>query len=214
MGQDLGDLKMLEALFLATAKAAPAATAAASAGDDWKWLVPVATLILGFGLKWLQDHVTEKGRRRHERDLRREQRYDQLRMRRLDAERTNLLALQPMVLRLVRAGNAAKKEQDAMFRQGVGWLEIKFSAEIDQELQLSALDLIPLESRIHTAEVANSLGDVVNRVWAMLAAPTKAESDRLFDEISRPHNHLHSVMGTAIKRLEDENQQLGDPSAR
>ncbi|WP_312786052.1 hypothetical protein [Stenotrophomonas indicatrix] len=207
-------MKMLEALFLATVKAAPAATAAASAGDHWKWLVPVATLILGFGLKWLQDHVTEKDRRRHEGDLRREQRYDQLRMRRLDAERTNLLALQPMVLRLVRAGNAAKKEQDAMFRQGVGWLKIKFSPEIDQEVQLSALDLIPLESRIHTAEVANLLGDVVDRVWAMLSAPTKAESDRLFDEISQPHNRLHSVMGIAIKRLEDENQQLGDPSAR
>lgn len=44
---------MLEAFFVATAKAAPAATAAASDGSDWKWLVPVATLIIGFGLKWL-----------------------------------------------------------------------------------------------------------------------------------------------------------------
>ncbi|QZN81655.1 hypothetical protein K5K93_04260 [Stenotrophomonas sp. DR822] len=86
---------MLEALLLATVKAAPAASAAASAGDDWKWLVPVATLILGFGLKWLQDHLTEKGRRRHAKELRREQRYDALRMRRIDAERANLISVQP-----------------------------------------------------------------------------------------------------------------------
>ncbi|MCR8714781.1 hypothetical protein [Stenotrophomonas indicatrix] len=92
---------MLEALFLATVKAAPAATAAASAGDDWKWLVPVITLLLGFGLKWLQDHLTEKGRRKHDHELRREQRYDALRMRRLEAERANLLTLQPLVVAFV-----------------------------------------------------------------------------------------------------------------
>ncbi|KZE52989.1 hypothetical protein J3A72_003136 [Stenotrophomonas sp. PvP093] len=93
---------MREALFLATVKAAPAASAAASAGDDWKWLVPVATLILGFGLKRFQDHLTEKGRRRHAKELRREQRYDALRMRRIDAERANLISVQPLLLKLMR----------------------------------------------------------------------------------------------------------------
>lgn len=202
---------MLDALFLATAKAAPATTAAASGGDDWKWLIPVATLILGFGLKWLQDHVTEKGRRRHEKSLRREQRYDQLRTRRVDAERQNLLALQPMVLRLVRAATAAKKEFDAMLR--AGWRELKVSTEVDQEIQLSALDLIPLQSRIHTAGVVELLDELVNRVVNMLEARNKEELERLFGQVPPVHNQLHDLLGRSIKQLEDENQQLGDPPA-
>ncbi|WP_242876062.1 hypothetical protein [Stenotrophomonas maltophilia] len=202
---------MLGALFVATAKAAPAAAAAANSGDDWKWLIPVATLVLGFGLKWFQDHVTEKGRRRHEKDLRREQRFDQLRIRRVDAERLNLLALQPMVLRLVRASIAVKKEFDAMLR--AGWRELKVSAEVDQEIQLSALDLIPLQSRIHTTEVVKLLDELVNRVVNMLEASNQEELERLFDQIPPVHNQLHGVLGEAIKQLEDENQQLRDPPA-
>ncbi|MNN16871.1 hypothetical protein D3C81_1300260 [compost metagenome] len=203
---------MLEALLVAVARVAPAATAAANDGDDWKWLVPVATLILGFGLKWFQDHITEKGRRRHERSLRREQRYDQLRTRRVDAERQNLLALQPMVLRLVRAATAAKKEFDAMLR--AGWREIKVSTEVDQEIQLSALDLIPLQSRIHTAGVVELLDELVNRVVSMLEARNQDELERLFGQISPVHNQLHGLLGKSIKELEDEHQQLGDPPAR
>lgn len=119
---------MLEVLFVATARAVPAA-----AGYDWKWMVPVATLILGFGLKWLQDHVTEKGRRHHDRVLRREQRFDLLRSRRIDAERANLLALQPLVLQLMRAAVVGYME-DLRSYQDQGrrhWGRSRLSAEAD-----------------------------------------------------------------------------------
>lgn len=205
---------MLEALFLATAKAAPATTAAASAGDDWKWLVPVVTLILGFGLKWLQDYLTEKGRRRHERDLRREQRYDQLRMRRLDAERANLILLQPAAVRFVRAATVVAIEKRKAFELGRPWSEAEATPAADEELRKSAFELIPLHARIHTEVVSVVLNNVINLITSAMQANNAVAFEDQWEFVNKENNELHRVMGVAIKQLEDENQQLGDPPAR
>ncbi|PZS93822.1 hypothetical protein [Stenotrophomonas maltophilia] len=205
---------MLEALFVATAEAAPAATAAASAGEDWKWLVPVATLLIGFGLKWLQDHVTEKGRRRHERDLRREQRYDQLRMRRIDAERANLVLLQPAAVRFVRAATVVAIEKRKALQLGRPWDEAEATPAADEELRKSAFELIPLHARIHTEAVSVVLNNVINLITAALQASTAVSFEDQWEFVNKENNELHRVMGVAIKQLEDENQQLGDPPAR
>ncbi|MGE8259405.1 MAG: hypothetical protein ACN6RJ_08280 [Stenotrophomonas sp.] len=217
---------MLEAFFLATAKAAPAATAAASAGEDWKWQVPVATLILGFGLKWFQDFVTERHRRGHERALRREQRFDQLRARRVDAERANLLELQPLVVNFVQAATNAYKLKMRSFAQGHGAASYltcseyqhegsrKAMAEVDDAVRRSSAAIIPLQARLHSVEVRVALNDLIDVVWAAMDAKSSAEMRKAWDQVDLPHNNLHGVMGRTIKQLEDENQQLGDPPVR
>lgn len=216
---------MLEALFLATAKAAPAATAAASAGDDWKWLVPVATLILGFGLKWFQDHFTEKARRKRDDELRRQQRYDALRMRRLEAERANLLALQPLVIAFMRAATDACKVKKQAFgeRRGAAAYmpgnsmereaSLQAMAKVDAEVRQASAAIIPLQARLHSAEVRSALNDLIEAVWATMDAKTSLGMMRNWQLVDRPHNELQTLMGQIIKQLEDENQQLGDPPA-
>lgn len=214
---------MLGALFVATAKAAPAATAAANDAYDWKWLIPVATLVLGFGLKWFQDHVTEKGRRRHEKDLRREQRYDALRMRRLEAERANLLELQPLVVTFMRAATDAYKAKMKAFGWEKGAAAFMPSNSMEREASLQAVAkanddvrqasaaLIPLQSRLHSAEVRSALNDLLDVVWATMDAKASLTMMRNWQQTEQPHNELHTVMGRIIKQLEDESQQLGDP---
>lgn len=217
---------MLEALFLATAKAAPAATAAASGGDDWKWLVPVITLILGFGLKWFQDYLTEKGRRRHDKELRREQRYDVLRMRRLEAERANLLELQPLVVAFVRAATDAYKVKMKAFGWDSGAAAFmprstmerealqKSVAKANDEVRQASAALIPLQSRLHSDEVRSALNALIDVVWATMDAKASLTMMKNWEKVDPPHNELHTVMGRVIKQLEDENQQLGDPPSR
>ncbi|AWH17312.1 hypothetical protein C1922_08335 [Stenotrophomonas sp. ZAC14D2_NAIMI4_7] len=204
---------MLEALFVAAAKAPPAATAVTNNGGDWNWVVPVATLILGFGLKWLQDHVTEKRRRLHDKELRREQRYDQLRIRRLEAERANLLALQPLAVRFVRAATVAASEKRRSFEIGRPWNQARSTDEADAELRKSALELIPLHARIHTPEVSVPLNNVVNLITTAFQAGGAAAFEDIWAGVNPANNELHRVMGLVIKQLEDENQQLGDPPA-
>lgn len=205
---------MLGALFLATAKAAPATTAV-SAGNDWKWLVPVATLILGFALKWLQDYVTEKGRRRHEKELRREQRFDLLRSRRIDAERANLLALQPLVLQLMRAAVVGYMEDLRSYQNqgGQHWGRSRLSAEADESFRRANADLVPLRARIHTSEVSSTLNTLVALLSGLATVKTEAEATQIWMTGGLMHDELQELIGKQIRLLEDENQQLGDPPA-
>lgn len=207
---------MLEALFVATAKAAPAATAAANNGDDWKWLVPVITLIVGFGLKWVQDYLTEKGRRKHDKDLRSEQRFDALRMRRLEAERANLLVLQPMVTNLVRKCSQCHtaRVQAVSSYEAPNWKGARIPADLDEGLRKALADLVPVKARLHSHDVANLLDDVVADV-VEASAPRTEEQDAadLWFGLSDKHDQLQELIGGRIKALEDENQQLGDPRA-
>ncbi|WP_164229589.1 hypothetical protein [Stenotrophomonas maltophilia] len=203
---------MLEALFVAVAKAAPSATVAASGGDDWKWLVPVATLILGFGLKWLQDHLTEKSRRRFEKTLRREQRYDAMRMRRLDAERANLLELQKLSQRFMLS---AGKRWEERSRPHYGSDQLgESSPESDAEVNALALEIVPVFSRIHSHEVAEKVVGLMAIVVKADEAPNRTDATKLWDEATQANRELHRTMGRVIRQLEDENQALNDPPVR
>ena len=207
---------MLEALYLATAKAAPATTAAASAGDDWKWLVPVATLILGFGLKWIQDYLTEKGRRNHEKELRREQRFDLMRNRRIEAERANLLALQPLVGNLMRAVAVGYLEDYRCYRAegGKNWGNNRLPPEADEAIRRANADLVPLRARVHTRSVSTALNELVDLLSGLVLVKSEREATEIWRTGGALHYELEELVGKHIKALEDENQVLVDPPAR
>lgn len=206
---------MLEALFVAAAKAAPSATAATNNGDDWKWLVPVATLILGFGLKWLQDHVTERGRRNHEKALRREQRFDLLRSRRIDAERANLLALQPLVGNLMRAVAVGYLEDLRCYRASgmKSWGDNQIPAEAAEAIRRANADLVPLRARLHTHAVSIALNALVEKLSGLVLVKSEREATGIWMSGGAMCDELQELIGNHIRLLEDENQQLGDPPA-
>lgn len=215
---------MLGTLISVAANASPAT--AAGTGTDWKWLVPVGTLVLGFGLKWLQDSITERHRRNYEQTLRREQRFDQLRARRMDAERANLLALQPLVVSFMQTATKAYKHKvkagtferagDAFMPQTTEAIdaEKKAMAQVDEAVRQASAAIIPLQSRLHTVEVTAALNFLIDVVWEALAAETVPHMMRKWSMVDSPHSELHRVMGLTIKHLEDEYLQLGDPEIR
>ncbi|MDT3487624.1 hypothetical protein [Stenotrophomonas maltophilia] len=205
---------MLEALFVAAANATPATTAAAGGAFDWKWLVPVITLILGFVLKWFQDYVTEKRGRKAEAALRRELRWDELRSRRVDAERANLIALQKIVVNLLQAGRNMRVARTHARPEGEGWYRATVDSYLDVELNRLAAELSPLSVRLHTADVAGQLNMFMGAFWEALSADTATEAWDLWREAEGFHGNLQRLMGETIKQLEDENQQLGAPPAQ
>lgn len=207
---------MLEALFVATAKAAPAANAAASDAYDWKWLVPVITLVLGFGLKWFQDYLTEKARRRHDKALRREQRFDLLRTRRIDAERANLLALQPLVGNLMRAVAVGYLEDLRCYRLSGqrNWGDNRIPDEAAEAIRRANADLVPLRARVHTHEVSVALDSLVDTLATLPFVTSESEATAIWRSGGVMSNELQQLIGHHIRALEDENQQLGDPPVR
>ncbi|CCP16113.1 hypothetical protein predicted by Glimmer/Critica [Stenotrophomonas maltophilia RA8] len=87
-------------------------------------------------------------------------------------------------------------------------------AEVDEAVRRSSAAIIPLQARLHSADVRAALNALIDVVWAAMAAKSSEEMSRAWEQVDIPHNNLHGVMGLTIKQLEDENQQLGDPSAR
>ncbi|MBN5143493.1 hypothetical protein JY471_13235 [Stenotrophomonas maltophilia] len=201
---------MLEDLFLATVKAVPATTAATSAGDDWKWLVPVATLILGFGLKWLQDWVTENRRERAQKLLRHEQRFDQMRARRIEAERANLLALQPMLLRLFRAVGLIQLAFRRHHEATGEWHLSQYPDGLGEELRQAFADMVPIRARLHSDVIAKSIDQLNEAIVARNHGGTKESADEQFQFIDFSYQVLQVAIGGEIRRLEDEHRQLDD----
>lgn len=201
---------MLEALFVATANFAPATTAANSA-HDWKWLVPVATLIIGFVLKWLQDHFTERSRRKHDQTLRRDQRRDALRIQKHDAERENLLALQPLVVTLMAAGRALRSFRRSMRRRYPGGLEEE--QDLMEAVRKVASNVLPIRARLHSVEANLALDELVRRLWHSINSESEndAEIVRLWEAVEDAELPAHTAIGQAIKALDDEPDLAGEP---
>ncbi|MCI1156967.1 hypothetical protein MOQ18_12430 [Stenotrophomonas maltophilia] len=201
---------MLEALFVATAEAAPAATAAANYGTDWKWLVPVITLILGFGLKWFQDWVTENRREKAQKLLRQEQRFDQMRARRIDAERANLLALQPMLLRLFRAVGLIQLAFRRHHERTGEWHLSQYPDGLGEELRQAFADIVPIRARLHSDAIAGSIDQLNSAIVGRNEAGTKESAEEQFQFIDLSYQLLQVAIGGEIRRLEDEHRQLDD----
>ncbi len=200
---------MLEALYVATANAAPATTAATSA-YDWKWLVPVATLIIGFVLKWLQDHFTEQSRRKHDQALRRDQRRDALRIQKHDAERENLLALQPLVVELLAAGRALRSFRRSILRQLPGGPSDE--EKLREAIRQLASKVLPIRARLHSVEANQALDELVTRLWESVnsASEDSAEIMGLWQAVEDTHAPAQSAIGRAIKALDDEPELARD----
>lgn len=201
---------MLEALFMAAAKVAPAVTASGNSGDGWKWLVPVITLILGFGLKWLQDWVTENRREKAQKLLRQEQRFDQMRARRIDAERANLLALQPMLLRLFRAVGLIQLAYRRHYEATGEWHLTQYPDGLGEEMRQAFADIVPIRARLHSDAIASSIDQLNSAIVGRNQAGTKEGGEEQFQFIDLSYQLLQVAIGGEIRRLEDEHRQLDD----
>nr|MBH1517169.1 hypothetical protein [Stenotrophomonas maltophilia] len=208
---------------------APAAPAAEAVGTFWKVGLPIITLLLGFLLKAGFDYFMEGDREERQKRLRKEQRFDAIRMRRLDSERENLLALQPLIVAYIRAAKnvySLKVHPTRKLRHLIGVGPIPSNEELlddaeaaarelglaEEEMWLAAASVAPVRSRLHSTEVVAAVDLLLNVVEEKVAGAHK--SQWRWEDVDGPLNAVHGLIGTAIKQLEGENQQLGDPSAR
>lgn len=192
---------------------APAAPAAESAGDFWKYGFPILTLILGFGMKAGFDYFMEGRRDGKQSRHRWEQRYDALRLRRLEAERENLLALQPLMVRFVRAATIVMHQRQTMVAAGSNWGQAMASDQAKEELRVSAAELVPFHARIHTEQVVAALNAVIKVVMDAMDATFEGSAAKSWQQVDVQNKMFHKVLGDSIKALEDENQLLGAPPA-
>lgn len=194
---------------------APAAPVAESASDFWKYGLPVVSLVAGILLKWLLDLALERRRDSAQEAKRLVERRDALKARRVEAERANLITLLPLVVSLLRAGRRLRAERTKKWRDAESyWYEIEVDPEIRAGPARIASDIVPIRARLHSEKVRAQFDQFINSLWHALSAETANEASSRWVEVEATYKFVAEAAGDEIRRLEDEEFQMGDSPAR
>ncbi|QNG72801.1 hypothetical protein EIELFIGP_01609 [Stenotrophomonas maltophilia] len=181
----------------------------ASGGIAWGALFGVA---LGWALKAISDFLLERRRRRDAAEARREQRFDALRSRRIEAERANLLALQPMVTDFMVAGALCSRAHRRLSDSG-DLVGEEFEAK-REAMRVQAASMMAIRARLHDREIAELAGRLTTGGLHAVHQVLAADSTAYWDEFIPIARDLHNEVGAAIRRLEDESIQLVAPPTK
>lgn len=177
-----------------------------SGGIAWGALLGVA---LGWALKAISDLLMERQRRRDAADARREKRFDELRSRRIEAERANLLALQPMITDFMVAGalcsRAPRRPSDSGDLRGE-----EFEAQ-REAMRVQAAAMMAIRARLHDREISELAGRLTTGGLHAVQQAFASDSTAYWEAFIPIAKDLHNEVGAAIRRLEDESIQLVAP---
>lgn len=191
---------------------APAAPAVESAGDFWKYGLPVVSLVAGILLKWVLDVALERRRDAAQEAKRLAERRDALKARQADLERSNLLALQTLLARHVRGLFVLLKEAEVAMAKTNKW-EVDRNGPGGEESRVARFEMAPIRARLHNRELANELTELVQ----MHIDESKSANDAklVLFQIGQRFDALNTKIGDEIRRLEDAELQLaGKPAPK
>ncbi|MDH0185886.1 hypothetical protein N7676_00300 [Stenotrophomonas sp. GD03993] len=177
-----------------------------SGGVAWGALVGV---VLGWALKAVSDFLLERQRRRDAADARREKRFDELRSRRIEAERSNLLALQPMVTDFMVAGAICSRAPRCP-SDGGDLVGEEFE-EKREAMRAQAAAMMAIRARLHDREIAELAGRLTAGGLHAVQQAFTSDSTTYWETFIPIARDLHNEVGAAIRRLEDESIQIVAP---
>lgn len=190
---------------------APAAPAAEAAGNFWKYGLPVVSLIAGILLKWGLDLALEGRRDAAQEAKRMVERRDALMARQAESERSNLLALQPLLTRHVRGLFVAMNEAKAAMAETNVW-KLDLKGPGGEQSREARFDMTPIRARLHNRELAKEITEFVG--LHIKAAMSEREVKVLLMQIGQKFDILSTKIGEEIRRLENAELQLTESSAR
>ncbi|MEN5271818.1 hypothetical protein [Stenotrophomonas lactitubi] len=191
---------------------APAAPAVESAGDFWKYGLPVVSLVAGILLKWVLDGALERRRDAAQEAKRLAERRDALKARQADVERSNLLALQPLMSRHVRGVFLTLDEAKAAMAEAQVW-KVPRSGPGAEESRVARFEMTPIRARLHNRELAQEITEFV--ALHIDDTESKGAANLITMQIARQFDSISAKIGDEIRRLEDAELQLaGNPTPK
>lgn len=178
---------------------------AATGGSNSGWGALLG-VVLGWLLKTLTDYFMEKRRRQDAASGRREQRFDALRNRRIESERANLLALQPLVQDFLRAGALCSRAPRELHERSLTGLE--FDAHLEG-MRVQSAAILPVRARLHDRQIAALLAQLTRAGMQAVQQVEVKDSIRFWDDVIQIGRDVQESIGVAIRTLEDEQVQLG-----
>ena len=169
---------------------------------------PVVTLIIGSLLKAAFDWVSDRRVTQRERDARRDQRNDALRLRRIEFQRATLLELQDAVIELARFA-AQIQHHDFMASQASGvWAKQSLPAEIDEGFRTAQASVNRYHVRSRDQQVRDLSARLSSTCTDVGLARTQAISDRASQDMVDINRKLNERIGIVLRTLEDDEDKV------
>ncbi len=144
----------------------------------------------------------ERRRERGQERLRRELRGDALLERRIEIERSNLLALQPILSRLSIAAAEFHHARQIRFGNTGTWSASGLPQTLYDNRREAYEGLLPIRARLHTIDIMYRLDELTDLGQACAAATGPQAAIVALADHTECVRLLHGVVGTKIRELE------------
>jgi len=165
---------------------------------------PVATLLLGFGAKfladWAQDHRNIKRDHATKEVERRNRSLESHR----EFQRKNLLELQEEVFKLARATGAANHQDEMAFRSTGKWGKQLLSDNLDQDQLLSQRRTSILGVRIKDDSVRSLTKAFKDACSESVVSTTHDQSKHAMSKMAQTFEAVNNRIGELLRKLDED----------
>ncbi len=166
-------------------------------------ILPVATFVLGYIGKWLQDWIAFRRTREREREARRETRLDDLFERRNAFQRETLLKLQEAIAEVLKVASAIWSYRMAKLREAGDGAKIDFPADLARPRDAAVVEVSILYVRVRDEQVGKLIEEFLGNV---AAAETTRERDAIkkaTDSCFATQTLVNKHIGRLLRELDD-----------
>ena len=171
-------------------------------GFEWRSLIPVFALILGFVLKWVQDAWSETRRERRSEERRAYERKALKMAKRDEAELLNLVAVQPLVSEYGRGMLLSIAAAAAREDEGLGWYIADDCPGYEQS-RLARMSMWPITCRLHNRQISDHLLRLAQVAGDLKKSADKNAGKVVYANVVTLGGEAHELIGAEIRRLQD-----------
>ena len=175
------------------------------------WLatvLPVLTLVLGYGLKYVADWVQEQRTIQREREARQDARRDQNRERRVTFQRETLLALQEAMLEVASTTVTVYFTYLRAHRlEGMEWRRILLPPELDEKSRNAMQRTAMLRVRVRDDEVRSVANNVTAISSRLTSSDSKEAGERIVFEMLPAVEAFNKRIGEVLRTLDNEEDE-------
>jgi hypothetical protein len=166
-------------------------------------ILPIVTLLIGYGTKSLSDWIQYKRSREQERDARDGARQALLFERRIIFQRETLLELQEDCQKLVRATGAMHHQDEMAYRETRQWQRQLFSEELDQAYHEASTRTSMLAVRVRDETVRSLVAELRSCSVNAGMAPNPETANQLIVSMISAHDALGHRIGEVLRNLDE-----------
>jgi hypothetical protein len=173
--------------------------------DASGWL-PFVTLVLGYGMKTVEDWVQHRRTVAKEREVRASTRHEQRIASRVTFQRDTLLQLQDAVQKLARATGQTYHLDEMAFRKTNAWRKNQLPEELDQGYFVAQTQTSMLSSRVRDDRVRELVAQLKTASTDVALAPDQAASFQGIQRLMAIDEELHGRIGELIRTIDDDDK--------